>query len=144
MEVGLGLGRVWVSSRLNPNLLLPHLHVRLLLLRLLLHGRSPFASRLRSNPASNPKAKGGCRKCLLWPSTRGRWHGGPLTSKSSSSSEAGQDPFLVQVVVLGIHAMRAATFDLGLVVCDSLHHTVNTRQLNICSLKRENINAHKQ
>ena len=101
MEVGLGLGRVRVSSRLNPNPLLPHLHVRLLLLRLLLHGRSPGPGRLRSNPASNPK--GGCRKCLLCPSIHGRLHGGPLTSKSSSS-ESGQNRLLVQVVVLGLHA----------------------------------------
>ena len=113
MEVGLGLGRVRVSSRPNPNLLLPHLHVRLMLLRLLLHGRSPFASRLRSNPASNPKANGGCRKCLLCPSTRGRWHGGPLTSESSSSSEARQNRLLVQVVVLGLHA-DCDLVDLGL------------------------------
>ena len=102
MEFGLGLGRVRVSSRPNPNLLLPHLHVRLMLLRLLLHGRSPFASRLRSDPASNPK--GGCRKCLLCPSTHGGLHGGPLTSEASSSSEAGQNRLLVQVVVLGLHA----------------------------------------
>ena len=110
MEFGLGSGRVWVSSRPNPDLLLPHLHVRLLLLRLLLHSRSPFASRLRSNPASNPKAKGGCRKCLLCPSTHGRLHGGPLTSEASSSSEAGQNRLLVQVVVLSIHADCGSTF----------------------------------